>query len=205
MSQMIPDPESYFRGFVPRRDPLLLELAGEAQAEGIPIVGPVVGELLFILARVTGAVNILELGAATGYSTLHLARGCQPAGGRVVTLEWDAAMAARARANFARAGLADHIEVRVGDALTLMAAMTGPVDLIFMDIDKEFYLPALPHCRRLLKPGGLLFTDNVGFAEAAAFNRELFASEDWRTVHLLGFLPLHSPERDGLSLAVRVK
>ena len=177
----------------------------EAQAEGIPIVGPVVGELLFILARVTGAVNILELGAATGYSALHLARGSEPAGGRVVTLEWDAAMAARARANFARAGLSRQIEVRVGDALALMAAMTGPFDLIFMDIDKESYLPALPHCRRLLKPGGLLFTDNVGFAGAAAFNRELFASEDWRTVHLLSFLPLHSPEHDGLSLAVRVK
>jgi caffeoyl-CoA O-methyltransferase len=205
MSQMIPDLESYFRGFVPRRDPLLLELEREAQAEGIPIVGPVVGELLFILARITGAVNLLELGAATGYSGIHLARGSEPAGGRVVTLECDAAMASRARANFARAGLSRQIEVRVGDALALMAAMTGPFDLIFMDIDKESYLPALPHCRRLLRPGGLLFTDNIGFAGAAAFNRELFASEDWRTVHLLGFLPWHSPERDGLSLAVRLK
>lgn len=205
MSQMIPDLESNFRAFAPRRDPLLLELEREAQAEAIPIVGPVVGELLFILARVTGAANILELGAATGYSGLHLARGCQPAGGQVVTLEWDEAMAARARANFARADLSDRIEIRVGDALALMAAMTGPFDLIFMDIDKESYLPALPHCRRLLKPGGLLFTDNVGFAGAAAFNREIFASEDWRTVHLLSFLPFHSPEHDGLSLAVRLK
>ncbi len=50
---MQPDLENYFRDFVPRRDPLLLELEREAQAEGIPIVGPVVGELLFILARVT--------------------------------------------------------------------------------------------------------------------------------------------------------
>ena len=83
--------------------------------------------------------------------------------------------------------------------------MTGPFDFIFMDLDKESYLPALPHCRRLLKPGGLLVTDNVGFAGAAAFNQELFASEDWRTVHLLSFLPNHSPEHDGLSLAVRVK
>ena len=100
---------------------------GEAQAEGIPIVGPVVGELLFILARTTGAANILELGTATGYSALHLARGCQPAGGRVVTLEWDEAMAARARANFARAGLAQQIEVRVGDALQLMADHDRPL------------------------------------------------------------------------------
>ncbi|MCL4500523.1 MAG: O-methyltransferase [Deltaproteobacteria bacterium] len=205
MSQMQPNLEDYFRNFVPRRDSLLLELEREAGAEGIPIVGPVVGELLAILARISGAANLLELGAATGYSALHLARGCEPNGGRIVTLEWDEALAARARDNFAKAGLSDRIEVRVGDALQLMAAMAGPVDFIFMDLDKEYYLPALPHCRRLLKIGGLLFTDNVGFAGAADFNREIFASENWRTVHLLSFLPFHSPEHDGLSLAVRIK
>ena len=205
MSTMQPDMENYFRNFVPRRDPLLLELEREAQAEGIPIVGPVVGELLFILARVTGAANLLELGTATGYSAIYLAQGCEPAGGRVLTLEWDEAMAARARGNLAAAGVSQRVEVRPGDALQLMAAMEGPFDLIFMDLDKESYLPALPHCRRLLKPGGLLVTDNVGFTGAAPFNQEIFASKDWRTVHLLSFLPNHSPEHDGLSLAVRVK
>lgn len=205
MSQMMPHLESYFRGFVPRRDELLLELEREAQTEGIPIVGPLVGELLFILARLSGAVNILELGTATGYSTIHLARGCRPALGQVITLEWDESMAARARDNFVRAGLARHIEVRVGEALQLMAGMTEPFDFIFMDIDKESYLPALPHCHRLLKQGGLLFTDNVGFAGADSFNREIFAAADWRTVNLLGFLPFHSPEQDGLSLALRVQ
>lgn len=204
MSSMQPDLENYFRGFVPRRDPILLELEREAQAEGIPIVGPVVGELLFILARITAANNLLELGTATGYSALHLARGCQSAG-RVVSLEWDEVLAARARANFTRAGLSGQIEVRVGDALELMATMPGPVDLIFMDLDKEFYLPALAHCHRLLKVGGLLVTDNVGFTGASPFNQEIFASRDWRTVHLLSFLPNHSPEHDGLSMAVRVQ
>ena len=204
MSQMQPDLEGYFRNFVPRRDPLLLELERQAQAEGIPIVGPVVGELLFILARVTAAANLLELGTATGYSAIHLARGCQPAG-KIVSMEWDEAMAARARTNFARAGLSGQIEVRVGDALQLMATMAGPFDFIFLDLDKESYLPALPHCRRLLRPGGLLVTDNVGFTGASPFNQEIFASKDWRTVHLLSFLPNHSPEHDGLSLAVRIK
>jgi caffeoyl-CoA O-methyltransferase len=205
MSRMTPELETYFRNFVPRRDQVLLDLEQEAQSEGIPIVGPVVGELLFILARVTGARAILELGTATGYSAIHLARACQPAGGRVVSLELNEPMAARARGNFARAGVSGQVEVRVGDALQIMETMTGPFDFIFMDIDKEGYLPALAHCRRLLRPGGLLFTDNVGFAGAADFNREIFASPDWRTVHLLGFLPLHSPEHDGLSLAVRVQ
>lgn len=204
MSVMISDLEGYFRGFVPSGDDLLRELEREAEQERIPIVGPVVGELLFILARATGAGQILELGTATGYSAIYLGRGSEAAGGRVLTLEQDENLAARARANFARAGLTERVEVRVGEALTLMAALAGPFDLIFLDIDKESYLPALDHCQRLLKVGGLLVADNVGFAGAAAFNQEIFRRREFRTVHLLGFLPNHSPEHDGLSLAVRV-
>jgi len=78
-----------------------------------------------------------------------------------------------------------------------------PFDFIFMDIDKEFYLPALPQCERLIRPGGLMLVDNVGFADAADFNRAIWESGKWRVVNLLGLLPGHSPEWDGLTLAVR--
>jgi len=74
MSDIIDHPETYFRRFLPEREPLLLELEEEAKREDIPIVGPFVGELLHILARVTRAERILELGTATGYSTIFLAR-----------------------------------------------------------------------------------------------------------------------------------
>ena len=204
MTPMIPDLEQYFRSFIPSREEIILRLEREADAENIPIVGPVVGELLFLLARATQARMILELGAATGYSAIYLAQGCEPFNGKVTTLEWDERMAARARANAAKAGLAERIDVEVGDAQALMAEMTGPIDLIFMDIDKEGYLPALSHCHRLLKTGGLLIADNVGFAAADAFNREIFADRRWRVVPLLCFLPSHSPERDGLALAVKL-
>ncbi|MEW6660554.1 MAG: O-methyltransferase [Thermodesulfobacteriota bacterium] len=204
MSFMIPDMENYFRGFIPRRDALLLELEEEAARESIPIVGPVVGEFLYILARAMGARNILELGTASGYSAIYLARAL-PDGGKVITLELNPAMASRGRANFLRAGLAERVEVREGQALELMAAMTTTFDLIFLDIDKESYAPALPHCLRLLKVGGLLIADNVAFAGADAFNREISRQKSWRAVHLLSFLPQHSPEKDGLTLAVRVE
>jgi predicted O-methyltransferase YrrM len=204
MSAMTADLETYFREFVPPRDKLLLTLEAEAWQENIPIVGPVVGELLFILARAIQARQILELGTATGYSTIYLARGCESHHGKVVTLESDPGMAARARANFAQAGLGGRVEVREGEALVLMNKMTGPFDLIFLDIDKEGYLPALTHCQRLLRVGGLLVADNVGFAGAQDFNREIYRRPEWRVVPLLCFLPAHSPERDGLSLAVMV-
>ncbi|MFW6127313.1 MAG: O-methyltransferase [Thermodesulfobacteriota bacterium] len=205
MCAMINDLEALFREFIPPRDDLLLKLEEEARNENIPIVGPLVGELLFILARATQARLVLELGTATGYSAIYLARGLDPQNGRVVTLELDPQMAARARSNCAQAGLDGRVEVRQGQALELMEGLAGPFDLIFLDIDKESYLPALDRSHRLLRPGGLLIADNVGFAGAQDFNREIFRRPEWRVAPLLCFLPNHSPERDGLSLAVKVK
>ena len=141
------------------------------------------------------------MGTASGYSGIFLGRAAATQG-RVVSLEMDEAMATRARANFVRAGLAEVMEVRVGDALKLLAETSEPFDMVFLDIDKESYLPALSHCRRLLRPGGLLVADNVGFAGAADFNREILKNPAWRAIHLLSFLPRHSPEHDGLALAV---
>ena len=204
MSKMIPDLEGYFRQFVPSRDSLLLELEEEARQEGIPIVGPVVGELLYILVLATKAVQILELGTATGYSAIYMARACQKFDGRVITIENDLGMANRARANFEKAGLSDIILVRAGDAMEQMAEMSEQFDFIFMDIDKGGYVGALPHCSRLIKSGGLMVVDNVGFSAAEDFNREISSSPQWRTLHLLSHLPLHSPEKDGLCLALRV-
>jgi predicted O-methyltransferase YrrM len=204
MCAMIADLEAHFREFIPPRDELLLRLEEEARSERIPIVGPLVGELLFILARATQAHCILELGTATGYSAIYLARGCEPQNGQVITLESDSQMAARAQANCTAAGLGARVEVRQGEALTLMEGLAGPFDFIFLDIDKESYLPALDRSHRLLRAGGLLVADNVGFAGAQDFNREIFRRPEWRVAPLLCFLPAHSPERDGLSLALKV-
>jgi caffeoyl-CoA O-methyltransferase len=205
MSKMVPDLEGYFRNLVPETEALLEELEEEASRESIPIVGPVVGELLFILARATGAAAILELGAATGYSGIFLGQAAAHNHGQVISLEHDEAKAARARANLSRAGLSQVVEVRAGEALKLMAEMTGPFDMIFLDIDKESYLPALAQAQRLLRVGGLLVADNVGFSGAADFNREILANPAWRAVPILCLLPRHSPEHDGLALAVRVE
>jgi predicted O-methyltransferase YrrM len=201
---MIPDLENYFRGLVPHRAELLRRLEAEAEQEHIPIVGPVVGELLFILARVMGARRILELGTATGYSAIYLAQAVAPDLGQVITLEINPAMARRAQDNIASAGLSEQVEIKIGDARTLMATLADSVDLIFMDIDKVGYLPALPDCHRLLRPGGLLFVDNTGFEGAADFNQALLTDRRWRSVNLLSFLPEHSPEQDGLALAVKI-
>jgi len=166
------------------------------------LIGPVVGQLLAILARAICADRALELGTATGYSAIFIARGLAP-GGKLVTIEHDPAMARRAGAHLAKAGLLRSVEIRVGDALEEMAALDGPFDLVFLDIDKAGYGPALAQARRLLRPGGLLVADNVGFADADPFNRAIAADPAWQALHLLAHLPLHSPAKDGLCLALR--
>jgi predicted O-methyltransferase YrrM len=204
MSDLVDQPEKYFKDLIPARDELLLELEAEAEREDIPIVGPVVGGLLFILASAVRAQNILEIGTATGYSAIYLARACEPVNGRVVTLEIDRSMAARARRNFQKAGQGDRVEVRVVDALETLGRLEGEFDLIFIDIEKNDYIKALPDCHRLLRARGLLVADNVGFKDADEFNRAIADHPFWRSVSLFSYLPLHSPEKDALCIALRL-
>ncbi len=203
MSNIVDQPENYFKQFIPKRDELLVELEAEAERENIPITGPVVGELLYILAYAAKARRILELGTATGYSAIYLAKACEVFKGRVVTLENDSAMAARAQQNFQKAGIANLIEIQVKDALQALPQMKEEFDYIFMDIEKQDYIRVLPDCERLMVQGGLLVVDNVGFKDADSFNRAISENPVWRSIALFSFLPLHSPENDALCLALR--
>jgi caffeoyl-CoA O-methyltransferase len=204
MNTMIDQPSTYFSQWLPPRSDLLKAMEAEALAENIPIVGPVVGQMLYLLARSSYAHQILELGAAIGYSSIFLAQACQHTGGRLLTLELDEVMAQRARDNIARAGLSRVVEVRLVDALVALQTIAGPLDLIFMDIEKLDYARALPACTRLLRTGGLLVADNTGFKEAHAFNQAIHSSPHWECVNVWSYLPGHSPENDGVCLAMRV-
>lgn len=203
MNEMIPEPETYFRRLRPRRSALLKRLETEAETENIPIVGPVVGELLYILARISRARSVLELGTATGYSAIYLSEACRDVEGRLVTVESDPSLALQAEAHLADAELADFARVICTDALDWLHQTNERFDLVFMDIEKEDYLRALPHCRKAIDPGGLLVADNVGFKDADPFNRAIFSDPGWRPVSLYALLPGHSPLHDGLCLALR--
>ena len=204
MADMIENPEDYFRQLLPPRDALLLELEQEAEREDIPIVGPLVGQLLYLLTSLSGAERILEVGTATGYSALYLSRALDPDRGRLVTIEKKPEMAARAAANIRKAGLQKLVEFQIGEALEQLDRLQPGFDLVFLDIDKKSYVDCLPHCERLLRPGGLLIADNVRFVDADRFNKAISSSTSWRSLHLYGFLPAHSPEMDALCLAQRL-
>lgn len=204
MSDMISQPEVYFRQFVPKRDSLLRELETEAKNQDIPIIGPLVGQLLYILAKATAAVSILELGTATGYSGIYLARAAAENGGKLLTLEWSEQLAKRAKANFEKAGVSNAVEIMTGDAQATLKTLKGPFDFVFLDVDKEFYAGILPQLHRVMKKSGLLVVDNVAFRDADDFNHAIAGSDQWNFVDLFAFLPGHSPEKDGLCIALRV-
>src|SRR5437764_2330421 len=116
MGQIVPDPvERYLAGLNHLVDPVLQDIARTGDAEDLPLIDAEVGALLRVLATAAGAKRILEIGTAIGYSGIWLA-GALPAGGMLLTMEMDQNRAKTARENFARAGLADKVNVIVGDA-----------------------------------------------------------------------------------------
>jgi predicted O-methyltransferase YrrM len=161
MGQIVPDAvERYLGGLNTLADSVLRDIAAEGARQDLPLVDAEVGALLRVLAASTGASRVLEIGTAIGYSGIWLA-GALPTGGMLLTMEMDKDRAQIARANFTRAGLADRANVIVGDAHLMLAKVSGPFDLIFQDSDKQLYVPMLDRLVDLLRPGGLLVTDNV--------------------------------------------
>jgi predicted O-methyltransferase YrrM len=144
-----------------------LEAALKASdAAGLPQiqVAPSQGKLLHLLALTQGAKNILEIGTLGGYSTIWLARAL-PTGGKLITLEADARHATVARSNFARAGLDQVIELRLGRAIDTLPQLAHegqrPFDLVFIDADKPSTADYFAWAMRLTHPGSLIIVDNV--------------------------------------------
>jgi predicted O-methyltransferase YrrM len=115
-------------------------------------------QLLTALAR---PQRVVEIGTYFGYSAIHIARGLPP-GGRLVTLEVDAELAALAWGNLERAGVADRVEVVVGPAADHLAGLAPEsLDMVFIDADKLSYPTYLKLCFPLLRRGGVLIADDA--------------------------------------------
>jgi predicted O-methyltransferase YrrM len=202
--------EEYLYGILPERDEVLREMEQQAAKRDIPIVGPAVGRLLFQLARMVQAKTVFELGSAIGYSTIWWARAVGP-GGRVIYTDSSEKNAAEAKGYFQRAGLTTQVDVKIGDALEFLSKeKPESFDIIFNDVDKEFYPRVFSLAATRVKKGGLLVTDNVLWSGKVAdknpteastkaileFNRLLYSSSE--------FFPTIIPLRDGVAVAQRL-
>jgi len=223
-----------FRDFIPRDDPFLNELEKESRDRDIPIIGPHIGKLLFILVKATGAKRILELGTANGYSSIWMAKALgqmhvnaremdegtnrkssgekldteecrrELGRGKIITIEWDPKMAEEAERNIGKAGYGDHVKVLQGDARELLTLMEGEYfDMIFMDVEKEFYSELLDPAVTFLRPGGLMIFDNTAFTTAGDFLDISSEHAALDTIHMYGFFPNHGPEFDAITLCVK--
>jgi predicted O-methyltransferase YrrM len=167
--------ETYIESLFVPPDPVLEAALADAVQAGLPgiEVSPSLGKFLYLLAKLTGAAHILEIGTLGGYSAIWMARALPP-GGKLVSLEIKPRHAEVARGNLARANLADRVEVIVGPALESLAGLGAraepPFDMVFIDADKESYSAYLDAALRLVRPGALIIADNVvrrgGIADA---------------------------------------
>ena len=205
------DLQSYLDSLVPKRDAVLARMEKEAEREGIPIIEPHEGMLLYLLVKIARAKRVLELGAATGYSGIWLLRGTD--GGTLTTFEVDHKRAERARANFAEAGFGKQALVLEQDAVAGVAKLDERFDACFIDLlnvfpSEDVTRRAVELCLERLEGGALLMADNAlrqgevvapknqQAKNVAAYNRLVAGHPRLESVVI--------PIRDGLSVA-RVK
>lgn len=203
-----PAVDQYMLSLLPARNAVLQEMEAQALKRDIPIVGPAVGRVLYQYARLINAKKVFELGSAIGYSTLWWAQAVGE-GGEVFYTDGDPKKADEARGYFQRAGMASRIRIGVGDALEQLSAQKQEFDIIFNDVDKQYYPSVLPLVPSRLRRGGLFITDNTLWSGRVTeknpkeettraiqeFNQRLYAMKEFFTTIL--------PLRDGLAVAMK--
>src|SRR5271165_2150602 len=210
--------ENYLYAVLPPRPPVLQEMERQAKERDIPIIGPAVARLLFQYARLINAKSVFEMGSAIGYSTIWWAKAVGP-GGKVHYTDGSRKNADEARRYFEQAGVADRIEVHVGDALELLSERKEQFDILFCDVDKHDYPRVFHMAAARVRKGGLFLIDNTLWSGRVAYaagnpgltkdpdrlpqtegvvelNRLLYSSNDWYTTIV--------PLRDGVALAMRL-
>jgi predicted O-methyltransferase YrrM len=200
--------ERYIYDLLPPRDEVLNEIEERARRESIPIIGPAVARVIYQYAVISGAKRVFEMGSAIGYSTIWLARAVGE-GGKVYYTDGSPENARDARRYFERAGVADRIEILVGDALELIDSVGGEFDLIFNDIDKHQYPEAFRKAVPRLKRGGLLIADNVLWSGRVARGERDRATEGVREFNRLIYssaelYPTILPIRDGIAVCLKL-
>ena len=210
MNIVDPGIEEYLRRLYDDGDPVRLEMEALGAERKFPIVGPLVGRHLGVLARAIGARRVFELGSGYGYSALHFARAVGE-GGVVHCTELQAENVALARQFLERAGVWTRVTYHQEEAGAALRRVGGTWDIVYNDIDKDGYPETVDLAYAHLRPGGLFITDNVlwsgrileGRDDGSAmtkgvreFTRRLFGHR--------GFLTTIDPTRDGVAVALRL-
>ena len=192
---------------------ILYELRRETELKCLnPIMlsGKIQGNFLAIISKLIKPINVLEIGTYTGYSTLCIAEGLNPAG-IIHTIDKNEELLQIQNKYFEKSGLRNQIKQYTGDALAIIPKLKFDFDMVFLDADKENYIKYLKLISPILKPGGILLTDNVlwhgKILESSEnqdrvtrlivnFNKKILEDKSLKTVML--------PIRDGISLTLKL-
>jgi predicted O-methyltransferase YrrM len=204
-----PRVEEYMRSLVSRHDdPVLLEMEAEAAERNFPIVNRIVGVTLELLARSIGADRVFELGSGYGYSAYWFARAVGETG-QIFLTDGDPENEKKGLSYLGRAGLAERVRYRVGDAVASLKQVEGDFDIVYCDIDKEGYPDAWREARERVRVGGLYICDNVLWSgrvaeqnpdattKAILEHNAMIAADD-------RYLSVIVPTRDGVMVAHRL-
>ena len=192
---------------------ILYELRRETELKCLnPIMlsGKIQGNFLAIISKLIKPFNVLEIGTYTGYSTLCIAEGLNP-GGMIHTIDKNEELLQIQNKYFEKSGLRNQIKQYTGDAIAIIPKLKFDFDMVFLDADKENYVKYLELISPILKPGGVLLTDNVlwhgKILESPEnqdrvtrlidnFNKKILENKSLKTVML--------PIRDGISLTLKL-
>jgi len=173
--------QDYLKSVLPLCGGELGELQKEAYKNSVPIISNDVVRLLSFVLSVKKPKNILEIGAAVGFSSSLMSKYISD-GGNIVTIDRFDVMIEQFKKNIKKMGLNDKIQLIEGDACDILPMLNKKFDVIFLDAAKGQYIEMLPHCIRLLEAGGILIADDVLQEGRIARNRKDIPRRQ-RTIH----------------------
>ena len=154
------------------------------------------GRMLRLLTEAVGAKTVAEFGTSTGFSGLWFCLALQKTGGRLITFELDAGRAATARKHFEQAGVSQIVTIVEGDGHKNLTTLKGPIDVVFIDAEKEGYVDYLNKVLPLVRPGGLILAHNINMpAVADGYVKQVTADPELETIFYM----------DGGGLSVTLK
>lgn len=139
----------------------ILEDMDQNQSRGMMNVPQEDGRILRLLTEAVGAKHVVEIGTSNGYSGICFCLALRTTGGKLTTHDIDEGRASLARENFKRAGVDNMVTLVMGDAHETVTRIKEPIDILFIDADKEGYPDYLKKLLPLIRPGGLILSHNI--------------------------------------------